>query len=168
MPPMLSAPYAGRSSSSRLQHHQRAADGAAVHRLHRPCLAGPRRRSRAALHHRQEGKLTFASQMAVWTVERIFDMGGFAVLLALSFLSPTCGASLLPRPPRRSVRPVRYCAGPGRRHGDGSQVRRYGSAVFCIGLCRIRSQALPIICARRCIASASGSRRLRGSAKRCS
>jgi len=26
--------------------------------------------------------------MAVWTVERIFDMGGFAVLLALSFLSP--------------------------------------------------------------------------------
>jgi uncharacterized protein (TIRG00374 family) len=32
--------------------------------------------------------LTFASQMAVWTVERLFDMGGFAVLLALSFLSP--------------------------------------------------------------------------------
>ncbi len=32
--------------------------------------------------------LTFASQMAVWTVERIFDMGGFAVLLAVSFLSP--------------------------------------------------------------------------------
>ncbi len=32
--------------------------------------------------------LTFASQMAVWTVERIFDMGGFAILLALSFLSP--------------------------------------------------------------------------------
>jgi uncharacterized protein (TIRG00374 family) len=33
-------------------------------------------------------KVSFASQMAVWTVERIFDMGGFAVLLALSFLSP--------------------------------------------------------------------------------
>ncbi len=32
--------------------------------------------------------LTFASQMAVWTVERIFDMGGFAILLAFSFLSP--------------------------------------------------------------------------------
>ena len=32
--------------------------------------------------------LTFASQMAVWTVERIFDMGAFAVILALSFLSP--------------------------------------------------------------------------------
>jgi uncharacterized protein (TIRG00374 family) len=32
--------------------------------------------------------LTFASQMAVWTVERIFDMGAFAVLLALGFLSP--------------------------------------------------------------------------------
>jgi uncharacterized protein (TIRG00374 family) len=32
--------------------------------------------------------LTFASQMAVWMVERIFDMGAFAVLLALSFLSP--------------------------------------------------------------------------------
>ena len=32
--------------------------------------------------------LSFASQMAVWTVERIFDMGAFAVLLAMSFLSP--------------------------------------------------------------------------------
>ncbi len=32
--------------------------------------------------------LTFSSQMAVWTVERIFDMGAFAILLALSFLSP--------------------------------------------------------------------------------
>jgi len=32
--------------------------------------------------------LSFTSQMAVWTVERIFDIGGFAVLLALSFLSP--------------------------------------------------------------------------------
>jgi glycosyltransferase 2 family protein len=32
--------------------------------------------------------LTFASQMAVWMVERIFDMGGFAILLGLSFLSP--------------------------------------------------------------------------------
>ena len=33
-------------------------------------------------------RLTFASQMAVWGVERIFDMGAFAILLALSFLSP--------------------------------------------------------------------------------
>ena len=33
-------------------------------------------------------RLTFTSQMAVWGVERIFDMGSFAVLLALSFLSP--------------------------------------------------------------------------------
>lgn len=33
--------------------------------------------------------LSFASQMAVWTVERIFDMGGFAVILAFSFLSPS-------------------------------------------------------------------------------
>ena len=32
--------------------------------------------------------LSFASQMAVWTVERIFDMGAFAVILAFSFLSP--------------------------------------------------------------------------------
>lgn len=32
--------------------------------------------------------LTFASQMAVWTVERIFDMGAFALILAVSFLSP--------------------------------------------------------------------------------
>jgi uncharacterized protein (TIRG00374 family) len=32
--------------------------------------------------------LTLASQMAVWTVERIFDMGAFAFILALSFLSP--------------------------------------------------------------------------------
>jgi glycosyltransferase 2 family protein len=33
-------------------------------------------------------RLTFTSQLAVWGVERIFDMGAFAVLLALSFLSP--------------------------------------------------------------------------------
>lgn len=33
-------------------------------------------------------RLTFASQMAVWMVERIFDMGAFSVLLALGFLSP--------------------------------------------------------------------------------
>jgi glycosyltransferase 2 family protein len=33
-------------------------------------------------------RLTFTSQIAVWGVERIFDMGSFAVLLALSFLSP--------------------------------------------------------------------------------
>lgn len=32
--------------------------------------------------------LSFASQMAVWTVERIFDMGSFAVILAIGFLSP--------------------------------------------------------------------------------
>jgi len=33
-------------------------------------------------------RLTFTSQMAVWGVERIFDMGAFAVMLAVSFLSP--------------------------------------------------------------------------------
>ena len=33
-------------------------------------------------------RLTFTSQIAVWGVERIFDMGAFAVMLALSFLSP--------------------------------------------------------------------------------
>src|SRR5271166_4725494 len=33
-------------------------------------------------------RLTFTSQVAVWGVERIFDMGAFVVLLALSFLSP--------------------------------------------------------------------------------
>ncbi len=33
-------------------------------------------------------RLTFTSQMAVWGVERIFDMGAFAVMLAISFLSP--------------------------------------------------------------------------------
>ncbi len=33
-------------------------------------------------------RLTFTSQIAVWGVERIFDMGSFAVLLAASFLSP--------------------------------------------------------------------------------
>jgi len=32
--------------------------------------------------------LTFTSQMAVWTVERIFDMGAFGLILAISFLSP--------------------------------------------------------------------------------
>jgi uncharacterized protein (TIRG00374 family) len=33
-------------------------------------------------------RLTFTSQMAVWGVERIFDMGAFALMLAASFLSP--------------------------------------------------------------------------------
>ena len=33
-------------------------------------------------------RLTFTSQMAVWGVERIFDMGAFAAMLAVSFLSP--------------------------------------------------------------------------------
>ena len=32
-------------------------------------------------------RLTFTSQIAVWGVERIFDMGSFAVMLAVSFLS---------------------------------------------------------------------------------
>ena len=33
-------------------------------------------------------RLRFASQFAVWGVERIFDIGAFALMLALSFLSP--------------------------------------------------------------------------------
>ena len=33
-------------------------------------------------------RLTFTSQVAVWGVERIFDMASFAVMLAASFLSP--------------------------------------------------------------------------------
>jgi glycosyltransferase 2 family protein len=33
-------------------------------------------------------RLTFTSQMAVWGVERIFDMASFALMLAVSFLSP--------------------------------------------------------------------------------
>ncbi|HUK43407.1 MAG TPA: lysylphosphatidylglycerol synthase transmembrane domain-containing protein [Candidatus Bathyarchaeia archaeon] len=33
-------------------------------------------------------RLTFTSQMAVWGVERIFDMGAFAIMLVVSFLSP--------------------------------------------------------------------------------
>ncbi|MDR3749785.1 MAG: lysylphosphatidylglycerol synthase transmembrane domain-containing protein [Acidobacteriota bacterium] len=33
-------------------------------------------------------RLTFTSQIAVWGVERIFDMGAFALMLAVSFLSP--------------------------------------------------------------------------------
>jgi uncharacterized protein (TIRG00374 family) len=36
----------------------------------------------------KQERLTFTSQVAVWGVERIFDMGAFAVLLAISFLSP--------------------------------------------------------------------------------
>ena len=33
-------------------------------------------------------RLTFTSQIAVWGVERIFDMGAFAVLLTVSLFSP--------------------------------------------------------------------------------
>ncbi len=36
--------------------------------------------------------LSFSSQLAVWTVERIFDFGGFAVLLIVAIFSP--GSSL--------------------------------------------------------------------------
>ena len=32
--------------------------------------------------------LTFTSQMAVWTVERIFDIGAFAIILTITFFSP--------------------------------------------------------------------------------
>ena len=32
--------------------------------------------------------VTLTSQLGVWTVERIFDMGAFAVMLSLGFLSP--------------------------------------------------------------------------------
>lgn len=34
-------------------------------------------------------ELSFSSQMAVWTVERIFDFGGFAFLLIVAIFSPT-------------------------------------------------------------------------------
>ena len=33
--------------------------------------------------------LTFSSQLAVWAVERIFDIGGFTVLLVLAIFLPT-------------------------------------------------------------------------------
>ncbi len=40
-------------------------------------------------------QLTFSSQMAVWTVERIFDIGAFAVLVCLDvFLAPVIGYPL--------------------------------------------------------------------------
>jgi uncharacterized protein (TIRG00374 family) len=38
--------------------------------------------------------LTFSSQMAVWAVERIFDMGAFTVLLVLAIFLPTALRSL--------------------------------------------------------------------------
>ena len=54
-------------------------------------------------------RLTFTSQIAVWGVERIFDMGSFAVLFVVfSFISPDvqCSALLSPRDyhPRNSAR----------------------------------------------------------------
>lgn len=70
--------------------------------------------------------LTFASQMAVWTVERIFDMGGFAVLLALSSFTRSARASLLSRPARRGLCTFRAGAGTDRGDGDCSQRRRDG------------------------------------------
>ena len=42
---------------------------------------------------RREG-LSFSSQMAVWAVERIFDMGAFTVLLVLAIFLPTTLRSL--------------------------------------------------------------------------
>src|SRR5208337_2314654 len=40
--------------------------------------------------------LPFSSQLAVWTVERIFDLGAFTVLMVLAIFSPGA-AALIPR-----------------------------------------------------------------------
>ena len=37
----------------------------------------------------RRANLTFSSQMAAWTVERIFDVGGFTVLMVLAIFLPT-------------------------------------------------------------------------------
>jgi uncharacterized protein (TIRG00374 family) len=37
----------------------------------------------------RRSNLTFSSQMAAWTVERIFDVGGFTVLMVLAIFLPT-------------------------------------------------------------------------------
>jgi uncharacterized protein (TIRG00374 family) len=41
--------------------------------------------------------LNFSSQMAAWTVERIFDIGGFTVLLALAVFLPGTALHLVPK-----------------------------------------------------------------------
>ncbi len=47
--------------------------------------------------------LTFSSQMAVWTVERIFDVGAFTILLGLAIFWPGTALHFLPPDIYRSV-----------------------------------------------------------------
>src|SRR5712671_1043565 len=62
-------------------------------------LGRPGELSRPYLIARRE-KLTFASQIAVWAVERIFDVGGFTVLMvAAIFLPSKLRAFTLAAPP---------------------------------------------------------------------
>ena len=51
----------------------------------------------------RRANLTFSSQMAVWTVERIFDVGAFSVLLGLAIFCPGTALHLLPPDIHRSV-----------------------------------------------------------------
>ena len=54
------------------------------HRIHRTRLAWPARRAHPALPDRRKQQLTFSSQVAVWAVERIFDIGAFTVSVVLA------------------------------------------------------------------------------------
>jgi len=42
----------------------------------------------------RQAKVSFSSQIAVWTVERIFDLGAFAVLIALAIFLPSALQSI--------------------------------------------------------------------------
>jgi uncharacterized protein (TIRG00374 family) len=59
-------------------------------------LGRPGELIRPYLIARREG-LTFSSQMAVWTVERIFDIGAFTVLLLLAIFLPGTALHFLPK-----------------------------------------------------------------------
>ena len=69
-------------------------------RLHRPGAAGPSRRTHPPLPDRRNRKnLPFSSQLAVWAVERIFDIGGFTFLFVMAAFFAT--APKAARTPRR-------------------------------------------------------------------
>jgi len=75
--------------------------------------------------------LTFSSQMAAWAVERIFDIGGFTVLMVLAIFLPT-ELRFLPNPaiyPRLRVAGFLLVAAVGGLALGAFLVAKYGDAV---------------------------------------
>ena len=65
--------------------------------------------------------LSFSSQLAVWAVERMFDVGAFAVLIVLAIFLPSALAVDSPSRILPAISRRRICSGRGSGHGSGSR-----------------------------------------------